>query len=120
MKIIKTDIEDLNNNPVMLYKMTRGKSTISVNKLDDEQLDREYSVLAYVLYEDVNNKGEDVEILSVLTEGGLVLAAQSKTFKDSFFDILDLVNGKKFGIRVDSGTSKSGRRYMDCELSSIN
>lgn len=119
MKLIKSNIEDLENNPVMLYKMTRGKNTVSVNKMDDDQLDRDYAVMGYALYEDVNSKGEDVEILSVLTEGGLILAAQSKTFKESFFDILDIVNGKNFSIKVDSGTSKSGRRYMDCELTAI-
>ena len=116
MEIIRTSDKDLINDPVFIYKMTRGKTTISVNKLDDDQLDRDYAVSAFVLYKDVNNKGEDVEILSVLTESGLVLAAQSKTFKESFFDI---VGDRPFSIRVLSGTSKSGRRYMDCDLASI-
>ena len=119
MNLIKSNIEDLENNPVMLYKMTRGKNTVSVNKMDDEQLDRDYSVVGYALYADVNSKGEDVEILSLLTESGLILAAQSKTFKDSFFDILGMVGDRDFSIKVDSGTSKSGRRYMDCELTSV-
>ena len=119
MKLLESNIEDLENNPVMLYKLTRGKNTISVNKLDDDQLDHAYSVDGYALYEDVNSKGEDVEILSVLTESGLVLAAQSGTFKKSFFDILDIVKGHDFSIKVDSGTTKSGRRYMDCELTSV-
>lgn len=119
MEIIRTSDKDLINDPVFIYKMTRGKTTISVNKLDDDQLDRDYAVSAFVLYKDVNSKGEDVEILSVLTESGLVLAAQSKTFKESFFDIVDIVGDRPFSIRVLSGTSKSGRRYMDCDLASI-
>lgn len=119
LKIIDTSDHELLNDPVFLYKMTRGKTTISVNKMDDDQLDRDYAVSAFVLYKDVNNKGEDVEILSVLTESGLVLAAQSKTFKESFFDIVDIVEERPFSIRVLSGTSKSGRRYMDCDLASI-
>lgn len=119
MKIIDTSNQELINDPVFVYRMTRGKTTVSVNKLDDDQLDRDYSVSAWLIYTDVNSKGEDVEILSVLTESGLVLAAQSKTFKESFFDIVDIVEDRPFSIRVLSGTSKSGRRYMDCDLASI-
>ena len=119
MKIIDTSSQELVNDPIFVYRMTRGKTTVSVNKLDDDQLDRDYSVSAWLIYTDVNSKGEDVEILSVLTESGLVLAAQSKTFKESFFDIVDIVEDRPFSIRVLSGTSKSGRRYMDCDLASI-
>lgn len=119
LKIIDTSNHELLNDPVFLYKMTRGKTTVSVNKLDDDQLDNDFSVSAWLIYTDVNSKGEDVEILSVLTESGLVLAAQSKTFKESFFDIVDIVGDRPFSIRVLSGTSKSGRRYMDCDLASI-
>ena len=119
LKIIDTSNHELLNDPVFLYRMTRGKTTISVNKLDDDQLDSDFSVSAWLIYTDVNSKGEDVEILSVLTESGLVLAAQSKTFKESFFDIVDIVGDRPFSIRVLSGTSKSGRRYMDCDLASI-
>lgn len=119
MKIIDTSNQELINDPVFVYKMTRGKTTVSVNKLDDDQLDHDYSVSAWLVYTDVNSRGEDVEILSVLTESGLVLAAQSKTFKESFFDIVDIVDDRPFSIRVLSGTSKSGRRYMDCDLASI-
>ncbi|MBO7309140.1 MAG: hypothetical protein J6V38_05865 [Kiritimatiellae bacterium] len=119
LKIIDTSDHELLNDPVFLYKMTRGKTTVSVNKLDDDQLDNDFSVSAWLIYTDVNSKGEDVEILSVLTESGLVLAAQSKTFKESFFDIVDIVGDRPFSIRVLSGTSKSGRRYMDCDLASI-
>lgn len=120
LKIIDTSNHELLNDPVFLYKMTRGKTTVSVNKLDDDQLDNDFSVSAWLTYTDVNSKGEDVEILSVLTESGLVLAAQSKTFKESFFDIVDIVGDRPFSIRVLSGTSKSGRRYMDCDLASIS
>ena len=119
LKINDTSNKELLNDPVFLYKMTRGKTTVSVNKLDDDQLDNDFSVSAWLIYTDVNSKGEDVEILSVLTESGLVLAAQSKTFKESFFDIVDIVGDRPFSIRVLSGTSKSGRRYMDCDLASI-
>lgn len=119
LKIIDTSNKELLNDPVFLYKMTRGKTSVSVNKLDDDQLDNDFAVSAWLIYTDVNSKGEDVEILSVLTESGLVLAAQSKTFKESFFDIVDIVGDRPYSIRVLSGTSKSGRRYMDCDLASI-
>mgnify|MGYP003294670118 CR=1 FL=1 len=54
MKIIKTDIENLENDVVMLYKLTHNKSGKSATKLDDEELEKVYPVDAYLLYEDVN------------------------------------------------------------------
>lgn len=119
MTIIDTSTPDLREDPIFVYRMTHGKNTVSINKLDDEQLENDYPVSAWLVYTDVNSKGEDVEILSILTESGLILAAQSKTFKESFFDIVDIVGQRPFAIRVLSGTSKAGRRYMDCDLASI-
>ena len=119
LRIIDTSAPELREDPVFMYRMTHGKNTVSVNKLDDDQLENDYPVSAWVVYTDVNSKGEDVEILSILTESGLILAAQSKTFKESFFDIVDIVGDRAFSIRVLSGTSKAGRRYMDCDLASI-
>ena len=40
LKIIDTSHHELLNDPVFIYKMTRGKTTVSVNKLDDDQLDQ--------------------------------------------------------------------------------
>lgn len=119
MKIIKTDIADLENDVVMLYKLTHGKSGKTATKLNDEELERVYPVTAYLLYEDVNQKGEPVELLSILS-GDFVVTAQSATLKRSFFEILDIVGNRSFSIKFTDGKTKSDRRYMDCELVSAD
>lgn len=118
MKIIKTDIENLENDVVMLYKLTHNKSGKSATKLDDEELEKVYPVDAYLLYEDVNQKNEKVELLSILS-GDFVVTAQSATLKRSFFEILDLVKGRGFSIKFTDGKTKSDRRFMDCELAAV-
>ena len=114
MKIIETNIENLNESKQTLYKLTMGES-LSVQKMDDEELDKSYPVDGFVLYEDENNKGETVEILSILSNG-LVLSTVSKTFKTNFFRICDLFGEEPFAIRVSTGNSKNGRRFFDCVL----
>ena len=118
MKIIRTNIANLAEDKRTLYRLTMGES-ISVQKMDDDALNLSYPVNAYVLRQDVNNKGEDVEILSILTESGgvsCVLSTVSQTFKMEFFKLLDLFGDDLFSIRITTGNSKSGRRYMSCTL----
>lgn len=119
MQIIRTNVENLENNPLMLYKLTRSKLTKSVNKMTDEELDQLYPVDAYVEYADVNNKGEEVTILSFIS-GEDVFAAQSATFRETFFSIVDIVGDRHFTIAITTGVSKAGRRYMDCDLRGID
>lgn len=119
MKILKTDIADLENDVVMLYKLTHGKSGKTATKLNDEELERIYPVTAYLLYEDVNQKGENVNLLSILS-GDFVVTAQSATLKRSFFEILEIVGNRHFSIKFTDGKTKSDRRYMDCELASVD
>lgn len=118
MKILKTNIENLEENTLMLYKLTKGKTNKSANKLDDEELEREYPVTAYLLYEDENNKGETVKLLSILS-GNEVITAQSATVQKSFFEIIDLVKGRDFSIKFTDGKTKSDRRFMDCDLADV-
>ena len=119
MKVIKSNVENIESEVVLLYALTKGKkNTVSVSKLEDEELDAEYPVDVYLLYEDLNNKGETVPLLSIMS-GERVLTAQSATFQRSFFEILDLVGNRPFSIRVTDGKTKSDRRFMDCELAAL-
>ena len=119
MEIIRTNVKDLESNPLMLYKLTRSKVTKSVNKLTDEELDKLYPVDSFVEYVDKNNKGEEVTILSIVS-GEDILAAQSATFRETFNSIVDIVGDRHFTIAITSGVSKAGRRYMDCDLRAID
>lgn len=119
MKIIKSNIENLEQSPLILYKLTKSKNAKGVAKLDDEELDKNYHVDAFCVYEDVNSKGENITLLSILS-GNVVLTAQSATFRSSFDDILEVVGNRGFTISILSGESKGGRRYMDCDLVDID
>lgn len=120
MKVIRTSIKDIETNPLMLYKMTQSKATKSVIKLTDEELDKLYTVDSFVEYEDVNNKGEVVTILAILS-GDTVLAAQSATFRETFNKIVDIVGDhRKFTIAILTNVSKNGRRFVDCDLRGID
>ena len=119
MKVIRSNVENIENEVVLLYALTKGKkNSVSVSKLNDEELEAEYPVDVYLLYEDLNNKGEAVTLLSIMS-GERVLTAQSATFQRSFFEILDIVGNKTFSIRVSDGKSRSDRRFMDCELAAL-
>lgn len=119
MKVIKSNVENIESEVVLFYTLIKGKkNSVSVSKLEDEELDAEYPVDVYLLYEDLNNKGETVTLLSILS-GERVLTAQSATFQRSFFEILDIVGDRAFSIRITDGESKSNRRFMDCELAAL-
>lgn len=114
MKILKTDIENLSENKKMLYKLTQASSK-SVSKLKDEELDVSHPVDAYLLYEDVNKKGNQITLLTIVS-GSEVFTAQSQTLQESFFKIVDLMDGDPFSIIFTQGISKNGRPFVDCEM----
>lgn len=114
MKIIKTNVADLNANKKLLYKLVK-LAGLNVQKLTDEQKNLSYPVEQYLYYEDVNSKGEDVKILSIIS-GDTKLSTISKTFIDSFFGIVELMEDEPFAIKIGGGQSKAGRNYVDCLL----
>ena len=114
MKITKTNIENLAESKVMIYKLTKAPS-LSLQKMNEEQLSKAYPVDAFLYYEDTNAKGETVNVLAILS-GDVVLSTVGKTFIDSFFEIAELMGNDPFAIRVYVGESKSKRRFFDCVL----
>ena len=114
MKILRTNIADLENNKKELYILTKGV-TISVQKMTDEELSVAHPVKGFVLYEDVNARGEVVEVLAIKT-AGCVLSTVSATFKREFFDIVDIMEDSDFAIRVIKGLTRGGRTFYTCAL----
>ena len=114
MNIIKTDIANLKEDKKALYRLTEMTST-SVQDMTDDQYEDTYDVIAYLLYSDVDAKGKEREILTIQTDKGLFTTV-SKTFKDSFFKIVDLMDGDPFDIRMFTGVSKNGKTFVDCRM----
>lgn len=114
MEIISTNVQNLKDSKKLLYKMTVSAG-LNVQKLTEEQKAKSYPVDVYVLYSDVNEKGEEHQILSILS-GKDKLSTISQTFIKSFMKIVDLMDGDPFSILVTGGESKNGRKYVDCDL----
>lgn len=112
MKIVKTNIEDLEQNGKMLYMLTNQTSnTVAVSKMTDEQLDQSWPVDAYLIYED--DKNTYVSVLS----GHTVLSGSSKPFRETFLKIVDAMKDEDFSIHVIHRVSaSSSRKYVTCTL----
>lgn len=74
-------------------------------------------VVAYATFTDEkeDGKGEEVNLLSIITPDREVYSCQSDTFKRSFLQIAKLF-ADEFPIIKTSGITKSGRDFINCEL----
>lgn len=111
MNIIKHS--DKEYDKIDIYKMTKG-DTVSVR----DAVGVEFKVDKYLLYEDVNQRGETVEILSIMADDRTVYSTVSETFKTRFFEIVDIFGDDldQIPILITEGTSKSGRQYASCTV----
>lgn len=100
-------------NKVEEYLMTLSKDCISVKDVDDGEV---IPVNGYIIYEDINSKDEQVNILSIITPDKKVYSTQSATFKESFRNMFSMMDGQPFSVIKKSGTTKAGRPYVDCVL----
>lgn len=119
MKVIRSNIENIENDVVLLYKLTKGKKNKTASKLTDEELAQEYPVDVWLEYEDVDKEDKPITLLSIMS-GDTVIVAQSATLQRDFFEILDIVGDLDFTIRFTDGKSNAGRRFMSCELVGID
>ena len=109
IKIIETSKE---LTKVEKYLMTQSPAIVSLSKTED---DISISVDAWLIFTDSKDTGEEVEILSILS-GDNVYSCQSETFKRSFADIVEVMEGEHFAIKKISGETKAGRPYINCVL----
>lgn len=112
MNIIKQSRE---LNKYDLYELTQSSAIRSMKDCKDRRI---ITVEDYVLYEDEDRKGNPIELLAVMDKNtGDVFASQSDTFKEGFKKATEFVEGnEQLYIRVLHGTSKSGRKFINCAL----
>lgn len=110
MNIITTTTTDKKK----IYQMTQGAG---IERMQDHN-GEEITVENFVLYEDVKNSGEVMEILSIETAGDAIYATNSPTFKQNFLNIADICGGPSAmigeKIQIRQGTSKAGRKFYTC------
>lgn len=97
-----------------LYKMTKG-DTVSVR----DGVGVTFKTAAYILYQDTNTRGDEVEVLAIMTDDRTVYSTVSETFKQRFFDIVETFGKEDLpdtDIVITEGTSKAGRVYASCTI----
>lgn len=115
MKIIKSFPENLTMKQA--YSLTLTPDSRAMKTLEGAT----FNIEAYALYEDVNAKGDEQEVLAVLTSEGDTFSTISDTFKRDFEAILDMVKDYNadiatIDIEVIGGESKNGRHYIGCKM----
>ena len=115
MKIINSYPENLTMKQA--YSLTRNPESRPMKTLEGAT----FNIEAFALYEDVNAKGDEQEVLAVLTSEGDTFSTISATFKRDFEAIVDMAN--QYGadlagidIEVIGGESKQGRHYIGCKM----
>ena len=111
MTIIKTNIENLSEDKKALYRLTRQPG-LNVKDFEDGQ---KAHVEAFCLYTDVNSKGTEQTVLTIITDVGK-LQTISPTFTQSFLDVHELMDGDDYSIVIRKAKSKGGREFVTCEL----
>lgn len=95
------------------YMLTISPEIVSMKEVEDNTV---INVDGFLEFKDIKDNGESSDIMSILSQEGLVYALQSNTFKNSMHDIFNIMNGKSFPIRKISGKTKAGRDYINCIL----
>lgn len=115
MEILKKS-EDL--TVMDIYKMSKSNEIQKVSDNEGNVL----PVKAYMTYADIDSKGEEKTICSIMTQDGEVFATNSDSFRRDFEDMLSLTAsmGQSIeSIKIVSGKSKAGRTFYTCELESV-
>lgn len=117
MTFLKTNIDTANKKEV--YRLTKGDS----QKIDGLEHGLSLPVEKYALYTEVKDRNKqdgtveqyDQTVLT-FTSGGYKFGTISATFIKSFMEIVELMDGEPFAIIITGGQSKSGRKFVNCEL----
>lgn len=109
MEIIRTNIDVTNKREI--YKLTKSESM----RVQDVEQGTSFPVDKFAIYTEQNSKGEDQTVLAIVS-GSVKISTISQTFIRSFTECLDIMGEDPFSIIITGGTSKGGRKYVNCEL----
>lgn len=109
MEILLTNIDVQNKKEI--YKLTKAESL----RVQDVERGTVIPVEKYALYVEEKADGTKNNVLAVVG-GGIKVSTISKTFINSFMECVSFMGDEPFNIVITGGTSKGGRKYVDCEL----
>lgn len=112
LEILRKSDDEMNKKDV--FMLTKNQKIRTVKSLENGA---KISVVHWIVFSDVNSAtGKEVEILSMMDENGEVFATNSESFKEMFFDIVDIMDGEDFTIEKLGGITKAGRDFVTCGL----
>lgn len=117
MTFLKTNINTEDKKQV--YRMTKGDS----QKIEGLERGLSIPVDHFALYiEEKDRKKQDgtteqyEQTVLTFTSGPHKFGTISATFIKSFLEIVEIMDGDPFAIVITGGESKSGRKFVNCEL----
>lgn len=102
-------------NAQALYNLTQSPDRKKLTEAKGKTL----KLSSWVLYTDVDMKGNEVTLLSLIDENGHGYCTNSATFCRDFKSAVDMFAqfGEEFTtIEVSTGTSKNNREYISCKV----
>lgn len=111
MEVIKKYPENMDGRSQ--YKLMKSPEVKKMSDAEDSILE----VDAWILYSDIDQKtGEERRVLVIKTVDGEMFGTISDTFKREFGDIVGFFGDDVGSIKVISGQSKAGRKYITCTV----
>ena len=110
MKIINQFPNELSKRDA--YRLTKAQSVKKMSEAAGSVLNPS----AWVLFEDLNSKTGELQTVLVMEDNGEMCATGSKTFIKEFCDACEVFDNNPGAIKVNEGTTKSGRKFITCEV----
>ncbi len=111
MEVIKKYPENMDGRSQ--YKMMKSPEVKKMSDAEDSILE----VNAWILYSDIDQKtGDERIVLVIKTTDEEMFGTISDTFKREFDDIVGFFGEDVGSIKVISGQSKAGRKYITCTV----
>ena len=95
------------------YLMTTAPDIEPLKNIEDGE---SIQIDVFLIFDDIKDNGDIQNIVSIITPDKKVYACQSHTFKRSFLEIFELMDGESFSIIKKSGVTKGGRDFINCVL----
>ena len=95
-----------------IYALTRSPEIKKLSDMEGEII----PVEGFLIFTDLNQDGQETEIMSILATDGTVYASNSQTANREMLFIDDLMEGEDYSIKVIRGNSKNGRKYTTVAL----
>ena len=111
MEVIKKFPEDM--DPKTAYKLMKSPEVKKMSEAEGSILE----IDSWIHYNSPDKEtGEIKEVIAIATPDGELFATISNTFRDEFTDMVNYFGSDLGAIKVISGTSKVGRKFITCSI----